>query len=1338
MRPPADLILIQEPFFGKVGTNSKMAQGNPQYDVYGCPKHKDWQAIVPPGSSSTNRPDVIFYVPSRRSKWTFQLRSDIISSMHLMCMEINSSSPPFMVFNVYNDVDNNAVKAMKTLDSVLPRSIFLGDFNLHHPIWSRDDNLDKHGEKADELVKIFEENSYNILNKRGEDTFFVYRTPSNGGPPHLYTSTLDLAWASPELLPLVSKFEVAKHLGSGSDHHPLVTTISYSNKVDDRPSFVFTDDKFDDWSSRFKLELSSRPEIPESIKTKDDFNTAVDSLQGATLAASQAICSRKVKPPRAARWFDSKVREALKDMRLARKRMVQCPSKHMAMRYTVARKQFHYQIVLSKRSHARHFAANVKPGADLWRLNTWYQGVRKTTVPTLKEPTSDPKFPIWVSDSKDKAKLLAESWFPNNKPIIDPPPHPHMKVPTREFTSITDEEIAEALADTSNTTAPGISGLNYKVWKWVHTVAPDQLVSIIRASVRLGIHHHSWKQSLVAVIPKNNKKDMALPKSHRPIQLIECLGKLVEKIVAKRFTFALGKYELMPFNQFGGRSNSSCLDAGLSLTHDIQQARMNGLVSSFLAVDIKGFFDHADHDRIIDVLHHKGFSPNEIDWTRSFLQDRFVRVQVDDHVGDPHPQNVGFPQGSPISPVLACIYSSIVLEYLNLHPIFDETGDNSVPIAPKAYVDDFGFHAASSDLASNMVTLKETLNVAVGILTKIGMSIDPDKCDLIHFSWKRGDNESPPLKTVLYGKPLTITPPSSIRWLGFHLDRKLSFSHHVNLLAKKGNAIVSGLKVLGNTIEGISPANLRLLYKTVVIPAITYGSQLWFNPTKPNKKLLRPLERVQHRALINIAGAFWDSQEEALQMLTYVPPLTTTLTKLYRSAALRFPRLPISSEISRRLPLYHIPSDVPLTSRIIPPKHIPFRRPTRKEVHSKSASPLSRMASTFQEHTERALPFHSQNAPHSLRLSTLPFAGRLFISPEACARKDRKSLITEQRIWLNTKQGRDTLVIFTDGSKTDKAAGWAITGIHAGQILFTHKVPLAKKASNHDAEMYALSHASKLVRETMLGTPHLREFRIFSDSTSALTSIFSPSPHPAQQASLTFRSNMLWLFSERKDITGRLVWTPGHGGLDYMTLTDKNAKAAANHKIRSNQYLLPLFVSRSSALSELEAQALKEWNSFLNDLEDSDAKIFRSQSGFFPFAHSRKGSSFIRLRPPKWFKSINRKLMSQLTQMCTNHAPTGEYFKRHVWKYKDKPPSFFQCPCKNSDNNPPLLQTREHIIKSCPLFEDARNRLNCKIPGIIKTRSSIGRLVKVKLIEHTLEFLKTGPFSRRFAPYEPP
>ena len=220
-------------------------------------------------------------------------------------------------------------------------------------------------------------------------------------------------------------------------------------------------------------------------------------------------------------------------------------------------------------------------------------------------------------------------------------------------------------------------------------------------------------------------------------------------------------------------------------------------------------------------------------------------------------------------------------------------------------------------------------------------------------------------------------------------------------------------------------------------------------------------------------------------------------------------------------------------------------------------SPLSCMVATYNEHTEHSKPFHSQNAPFSHRLSSFPFTCRLHINPKACHKDNMVSFIANQQIWLTTPEGHNTLVVFTDRLKTERAMGWAIKGIHAGQLLFSHKVPLAKQASNHDAKMMALAYASKLVQDTMFGMPDIREFQIFSNSTAALTSIFNPAPHTAQQASLLFCSNMLHLFSQWINVWGKMEWTPGHGGLDHMTITDKNTKAATNHATKTQQYPFP-------------------------------------------------------------------------------------------------------------------------------------------------------------------------------------
>ena len=256
------------------------------------------------------------------------------------------------------------------------------------------------------------------------------------------------------------------------------------------------------------------------------------------------------------------------------------------------------------------YASTVNANTDLWKLNKWYRGIRKSIMPALKRKDN-----TWASDSKAKADLLLKTWFPNMHSNVYIPP---TNYPTsRPFLPVTDEEIRLAFKNLSNTSAPGLSGLGYKVLKWAMEcevgrknsigVTKNLFSYLLKTSRELGFHHPRWKTSLVVAIPKPGKKDYTQPRSHSPIQLIECMGKLVEKIVTKCLLYKAGKFDLMPFNQFGGRSNASCTDAGLSLIHDIHTARHKGLVSSMLTIDIKGFFDHVNHKRMVHVLRSKGF-----------------------------------------------------------------------------------------------------------------------------------------------------------------------------------------------------------------------------------------------------------------------------------------------------------------------------------------------------------------------------------------------------------------------------------------------------------------------------------------------------------------------------------------------------------------------------------------------------------------------------------------------------------------------------------------------------------------------------------------------------------
>ncbi|KAH9991216.1 hypothetical protein BJV74DRAFT_752876, partial [Russula compacta] len=63
-----------------------------------------------------------------------------------------------------------------------------------------------------------------------------------------------------------------------------------------------------------------------------------------------------------------------------------------------------------------------------------------------------------------------------------------------------------------------------------------------------------------------------LAKNFCPISLLECLGKLLEKVVVRLIYRDMARYPLIPTTQFSGCNASSTLDAGLTLLHDIQSA----------------------------------------------------------------------------------------------------------------------------------------------------------------------------------------------------------------------------------------------------------------------------------------------------------------------------------------------------------------------------------------------------------------------------------------------------------------------------------------------------------------------------------------------------------------------------------------------------------------------------------------------------------------------------------------------------------------------------------------------------------------------------------------------
>ena len=128
--------------------------------------------------------------------------------------------------------------------------------------------------------------------------------------------------------------------------------------------------------------------------------------------------------------------------------------------------------------------------------------------------------------------------------------------------------VLATLGRTKNGSAPGPDGISYRLIKVVkdRRLGRELVDEIVDNLVRVVIPP-TWRKMRVVFIPKPGW-DLALTKSWRPLNLINCVGKLGEKVVPNRIQNYGG--DLFHQLQFGSVRGRSAVDV---LYHSVVKAR---------------------------------------------------------------------------------------------------------------------------------------------------------------------------------------------------------------------------------------------------------------------------------------------------------------------------------------------------------------------------------------------------------------------------------------------------------------------------------------------------------------------------------------------------------------------------------------------------------------------------------------------------------------------------------------------------------------------------------------------------------------------------------------------
>jgi RNA-directed DNA polymerase len=186
--------------------------------------------------------------------------------------------------------------------------------------------------------------------------------------------------------------------------------------------------------------------------------------------------------------------------------------------------------------------------------------------------------------------------------------------------------------------ACGVDGVTFEEYEQNLDANLDNLVQRLKSK--------SYHARLVRrkYIPKDNGK-------RRPLGILVLEDKLLQAAVTQ-ILLAIYEADFLPCS-YAYRRERGALDAVRELTEELRWGKDNFLVEA----DIKGFFDHVQHDKMLELLGRRIKDGALLQLIRKWL--RAGILEEDGQVL--HPE-LGTPQGGVISPVLANVYLHYALD----------------------------------------------------------------------------------------------------------------------------------------------------------------------------------------------------------------------------------------------------------------------------------------------------------------------------------------------------------------------------------------------------------------------------------------------------------------------------------------------------------------------------------------------------------------------------------------------------------------------------------------------------------------------------------------------------
>ncbi|XP_065642401.1 uncharacterized protein LOC136074031 [Hydra vulgaris] len=212
------------------------------------------------------------------------------------------------------------------------------------------------------------------------------------------------------------------------------------------------------------------------------------------------------------------------------------------------------------------------------------------------------------------------------------------------------DELRLAISMLKTNKSAGLDEVNPDVVKAVSDNIEKPLFKIFNLSLKNGIFPDQLK--LAKIIPIYKGGDDSIKSNYRPISILSCFSKILERIMHNSLYNYLEKNNILYHKQFGFCNNHSTEHAVIDLANQILNGFDNDSYTLGIFLDLSKAFDTVNHKILIYKLHNYGVVHSNLKWLQCYLQNCKQGVPYDLTSSPFESINCGVPQGSILGPLL--------------------------------------------------------------------------------------------------------------------------------------------------------------------------------------------------------------------------------------------------------------------------------------------------------------------------------------------------------------------------------------------------------------------------------------------------------------------------------------------------------------------------------------------------------------------------------------------------------------------------------------------------------------------------------------------------------------